>query len=101
MKQKEPPEYLKVEEIQRIADKIPQTWESVAYLTKKFETHEIANLVYSRVNGDEKDKARKMLSMFHDRGGTRQHLAKVLEEIKQVHLSQKVRDGDFIDDKDD
>lgn len=96
-----PPEHLKVEEIERIAVEIPKTWKSVAYRTREFEKHEIENLSCSRVNQDEKDKAREMLSMYHDRGGTRQKLAKVLEKINLVLLSRKVRSGDFIDDEDD
>ena len=96
-----PPEHLKVTEIERIAVEISRRWKTVAHLTNKFDKPEIYNLSCSRVNEDKKDKAREMLSMYCDRRGTRQKLAKVLEEIDLVLLSQKVRSGDFIDDEDD
>lgn len=91
------PDCLQTAEISRIASEIPNIWTDVAYRVNKFDLQEINNLISSRVNDDESKKALRMLSLYHERQGTRQKLARVLHELKQVDLSQEVLSGYFID----
>ena len=86
-----------MEEIVPIAGQIPHVWKEVAYLTKQFETYEIEDLRFSRVNEDKTHKARTMLIRYIEQAGTGQRLAKAIEKIKLVSLSQDVLSGYFID----
>ena len=92
-----PPDQLQPEEIAPIAQRIPKTWEMVALLAKQFETYEIDNLVRSRSNEDESQKALNMLTKYIEREGTRQKLADALEKLKMSSLAHDVLSGFFID----
>ena len=94
------PNFLKTEEIVRIAQRIPHKWKNVAYLTNVFERYEIENIVSSRVNEDETLKALDMLLLYKDKQGTRKKLSNVLKELNEFSLYQKILSGYFIDEDD-
>ena len=76
--------------------RIPRVWKKVAYLTKLFQSHQIADIVYSSASEDETSKALTMLRRYMERGGTRQKLAGALENLGLIPLSQDVRSRYFI-----
>ena len=89
---------LGVDEIVEIAMRIGHKWKDVALLTKQFEIHEINDIDYSRVNDDETSKARKMLTKYNERLGTRQQLVKALSRTKLSDLAKKVETRYFVED---
>ena len=95
-----PPDRLQMAEIAELAERISNKWVKLAYLTNKFESHEINNIKFSRCGEDESSKALDMLTKYSERGGTRQKLANKLKKLGMTSLSQDVINGCFIDDDD-
>ena len=87
------------EEIGGIANRIGDNWKQVALRTKQFQSHQINNIFYSRVNQDETSKALDMLIHYQMMGGTRENLVLALNRLDLYDVAEKVGSGYFVDNE--
>ena len=86
---------LQVDEFEKVSQRIPRIWRRLAHQTKRFETYEIDDILYSRPGEDETSKALTMLTRYDGRGETRKELADTFKEVDQDNLSNEVLSGEY------
>ena len=86
-------------EIGGIAKRIGHNWKQVALRTNQFQSHEIEDIFYSRVNQDETSKALDMLIRYQKMCGTRENLVRALNRLKLYDVAKKVETGYFVDNE--